>query len=192
MSVCDCLHTYTILSLLCVHRKLYPCIPKYWTFRVLILALTDTIIILGKWSGLRSRAARRGGLLGWLEWNGFAMVTAGKGQGKEAFWRVVASEHLLIKRPCEAPSAIARIYSHSRWMWSGIRVVGEINSDEQFRQDTGSKEKQTESGNKRWEWVKKMETMWCGEMWCWHSRNGKRQPPSLTGINSWEMKRKTS
>lgn len=66
-----------------------------------------------KWSGLRSRAVRRGGLLGWLEWNGFAMVTAGKGQGKEAFWRAVASEHILIKRPCEALSATARIYSHS-------------------------------------------------------------------------------
>lgn len=35
-----------------------------------------------KWSRLRYRAARRGRLLGWPEWNGFAMVTAGKGQGE--------------------------------------------------------------------------------------------------------------
>lgn len=69
-----------------------------------------------KCSGVRSRVARRGWLLGWLEWNGFAMVTAGKGQGKEAFWQAVLSEHLLIKRPCEALSAAAGIYSHSSRM----------------------------------------------------------------------------
>lgn len=70
----------------------------------------------GKWSGLHLRAARRGGLLGWLEWNGFAMVTAGEGQGKEAFWRAgessgLYSVRLLIKRHYEALSAPARIYS---------------------------------------------------------------------------------
>lgn len=55
-------------------------------------------------------------------------------------------------------------------MWSGIRVVGEINSDEQFRQDTGSKEKQTESGNKRWELVKKWRQ--CGVVKCGAGTHG--------------------
>lgn len=45
-----------------------------------------------------------GGLLGWLEWNGFAMVTAGKRKRKEVFWRAATPEHL-IRRPCEALGA---------------------------------------------------------------------------------------
>lgn len=64
-----------------------------------------------KWSGPGLRAARRGGLLGWLKWNGFAMVTAGKGQEKEAFGQAAVSEQLLIKRHCEALGTKARIYS---------------------------------------------------------------------------------
>lgn len=48
-------------------------------------------------------------------------------------------------------------------MWSGIRVVGEINSDEQSTQDTGGQEKQTEHGNKKG-WGEIVRTMWCGEV----------------------------
>lgn len=58
-----------------------------------------------KQSELCSRAARQGGLLGWREWNGFTMETAGKRPEEEAIWRRAASEHVLIKRPREALGA---------------------------------------------------------------------------------------
>lgn len=61
--------------------------------------------VFRKRSELCSRAARQGGLLGWREWNGFTMETAGKRPEKEAIWRWAASEHALIKRPCEALGA---------------------------------------------------------------------------------------
>ncbi len=94
------------------------------------------------------------------------MVTAGKGPGKGAFGqagesRGLYSERLLIKRHYEALSTIARIYSHYKWMWGGIRVVGEINLKEQSTQDTGGKEKQTESGDKKGNWWKNEDNVVC-------------------------------
>lgn len=79
---------------------------------ILILASGQTILILGSESW--SRAAVRGGLLGWLERNGFAMETAGKGKEKEASGRAgeistLYSERVLIKRHYEELNAPERI-----------------------------------------------------------------------------------
>lgn len=154
MSVC-------VLSFLCVCSHFVSLHPQILNFPGSHFNLNRHNNNSGKWKEARSRAARRGGLLGWLEWNGFAMVTAGKGPGKEAFGqagesRGLYSERLLIKRHYEALSTIARIYSRCKWMWGGIRVVGEINSNEQSTQDTGGKEKRAESGDKKGNWWKKL------------------------------------
>lgn len=100
MSVC-------VLGFLCVHSHFVSLHPQILNFPDSYVSLNRHDHDSKKWSGRRSRAARRGGLLGWLEWNGFAMVTPGEGQGKEAFGRAGASsglysQRLLIKRHYEA------------------------------------------------------------------------------------------
>lgn len=76
MSVC-------VSCFLCVHSHFVSPHPQILNFPGSYFSLNGHDSNSRKWSELRSTAVRRGGLLGWLEWNGFAMVTAGKGQGKE-------------------------------------------------------------------------------------------------------------
>lgn len=98
VSVCD----YVSVCLLCFSCVFFHCIsvdPQILNFPCSHFSLNSRDHNSRKWSGPRLGAAGRAVLPGWLKWNGFAMVTA----GKEVPWRAVESGEL-IKRPRETLS----------------------------------------------------------------------------------------